>query len=54
MLRRALILGFVLAIGACSSNPEEGELSEPLQGAGIIFVSEPAQSGKCSQGSAGK
>lgn len=43
MLRRALILGFVLAIGACSSNPEEGELSEPLQGAGIIFVSEPAQ-----------
>lgn len=43
MLRRSLILGFVLTFGACSSNPDEGELAEPLQGAGVIYVSEPGR-----------
>lgn len=43
MLRRVLFVGFCLFISACSSNPKEGELAEPLQGAGVIYVSEATQ-----------
>lgn len=43
MLHRVLYLGCCLLVVACSSNPEEGELAEPLQGAGVIFLSEATQ-----------
>jgi hypothetical protein len=43
MLRRVLFLSLFFGGVACSSNPEESELAEPLRGAGVIFVSEPTQ-----------